>query len=160
MPKRNEPSIAEFIEWVSKLDDPYKVFLWTLINVISLYAMITVGVGIDPDSIKEYILDTIIKTQGNNTFNFIWSAIVKPILSIGGIIQLLISLYGIWKFRWLGVVVSLTGFVGWVFLIFKTMNNWPQEVLWMGAILVIASYIIARFSSKLRFDQDGRAIIE
>lgn len=56
--------------------------------------------------------------------------------------------------------VSLTGFIGWVFLIFKTMNNWPQEVFWIGAILVIASYIIARFSSKLRFDQDGRAIIE
>lgn len=103
MPKRDEPSIAEFIAWVSKLDDPYKVFLWTLINVISLYAMFTVGVGIDSGSIKEYILDTIIKTQGNSTFNFIWSAVVKPILSIGGIIQLLISLYGIWKFRWLSV---------------------------------------------------------
>lgn len=160
MPERNEPSIAEFIDWVNKLDDPYKVFLWTLINVISLYAMITIGVGIDPNSIKEFVIDTVIKTNGNETFNFIWSVIVKPILSIGGIIQLIISLYAIWKFRLLGVIVSITGFVGWVFLIFKTMNNWPQEVFWIGAILVLASYLIARYSSKLRFDQDGRAIME
>lgn len=160
MSRRDEPSIAEFIAWVNRLDDPYKVFLWTLINVISLYAMITVGVGIDPDSIKEFFVDTIIKTNGNNTFNFIWSAIVKPILSIGGIIQLIISLYSIWKFGWLGIVVSLTGFIGWVFLIFKTTNNWPQEVFWAGAVLIVISYGFARYSSRLNFDQEGRAIID
>ena len=160
MTGRKEPSIAEFIGWMNKLDDPYKVFVWTLINVISLYAMITVGVGIDPESIKEFVVDNIIKTQGNETFNFIWSAIVKPILSIGGIIQLIISLYAIWKFRWLGIVVSVTGFIGWFLLIFKTTNNWPQEVFWIGAILVIISYLIARYSSKLKFDQEGRVIID
>ena len=160
MPKREEPSIAEFIEWINKLDDPYKVFLWTLLNVISLYAMITVGVGIDPDAIKEFVAGTIIETYGDETFNLIWSAIIQPILSIGGIIQLIISLYAIWKFRWLGVVVSLTGFIGWFLLIFKTTNNWPQEVFWAGAILVIISFVFARYSSKLKFDQEGRAIID
>ena len=160
MSRKNEPSITEFIIWINQLDDPYKVFLWTLINVVSLYAMITVGVGIDADSIKEFVAGTIIETYGDEAFNLIWSVIIQPILSVGGIIQIIISLYAIWKFRWLGIVVSLTGFIGWFLLIFNAINNWSQEVLWTGIILVLISAGIAKYSSKLKFDQEGRVIMD
>lgn len=153
MSRKNEPSIAEFIAWINQLDDPYKIFVWTLINVISLYAMSTIGIGIDSDSINEFVADTIIETYDDESLNFIWSTIIQPVLLIVGVIQLIISLYAIWKFKWLGAIISITGFVGWVLIIFRLGNNWPEEVLWIGIILVIISGGFARYSSKLEFDK-------
>jgi len=160
MSRKNEPSIGEFIEWINRLDDPYKIFVFTLFNVISLYAMTTVGIGIDPNSINEFVAGTIIETYGDETLNFVWSNLIQPVLLIVGIIQLIISLYAIWKFKWLGMIISITGFVGWVFVIFRLGSNWPEEVLWAGIVLVIISYVFARYSSKLEFDNEGRVIMD
>ena len=91
--------------------------------------MTTVGIGIDTNSINEFVAGTIIETHGDETLNFVWSTLIQPVLLVIGIIQLGISLYAIWKFRWLGVIISITGFVGWVFVIFRLGNNWPEEVL-------------------------------
>ncbi len=85
---------------------------------------------------------------------------IQPVLLIIGIIQLIISVYAIWKYRWLGVIISITGFVGWVLVIFRLGNNWPEEALWIGIILVIISGGFARYSSKLEFDQDGKVIMD
>ena len=160
MSKKNEPSIAEFITWINQLNDPYKIFVWTLINVISLYIMMATGIGIDPDSINEFVAGTLIETYGDETLNFIWATMIQPILLIIGIIQLLISLYAIWKFKWLGMIISVTGFIGWSLVIFRLGNNWPEEVLWIGIVLVIISYGFARYSSKLKFDQEGGVIMD
>ena len=160
MSRKNEPSIGEFIAWINQLDDPYKVFVWTLINVISLYAMTTVGIGIDPNSINEFVAGTVIETYGDETLNFIWETVVQPVLLIIGIIQLIISLYAIWKFKWLGAIISVTGFIGWVLVIFRLKNNWSEEIFWAGIVLVIISYVFARYSSKLEFDQEGRVIMD
>ena len=48
-----------------------KKIVFTLFNVISLYAMTTVGIGIDPNSINEFVAGTIIETYGNETLNFV-----------------------------------------------------------------------------------------
>jgi len=160
MSRKNEPSIGEFIEWINRLDDPYKIFVFTLLNVISLYAMTTVGIGIDSNSINEFVAGTVIETYGDESLNFIWSTMIQPVLLIVGVIQLIISLYAIFKFRWLGIIISVTGFAGWILLIFRLKNGWSEETLWIGIVLVIISYGIARYSSKLNFDQEGRAIMD
>ena len=156
---KKEPSIGEFIAWINQLDDPYKIFVWTLINVISLFTLTTIGIGIDKDFINEFVAGTIIETYGDKMLNFIWSTAIQPVLLIVGVIQLIISLYAISKFRWLGVIISVTGFIGWVLIIFRLGKNW-SEVLWIGIILVIISYVFARYSSKLDFDQEGRVLMD
>ena len=58
------------------------------------------------------------------------------------------------------MIISITGFVEWIFVIFRLGNNWPEEALWAGIVLVIISYVFARYSSKLEFDNEGRAIMD
>jgi len=157
---KREPSLAEFIEWIQRLDDPYKVFLFTLLNAIFLYAIVTTGHGIDLDSIRELVVGTVIETLGDETLNFLWTVIFQPILSFAGLIQLVISIYAIWKFRWLGVIVSVSGFVGWILLFFTSYYGWPQIVFWIGIVLVVVSYVIARYSSNLKFDPEGNVIFD
>ncbi len=157
---RREPSIAEFIAWIHQLDDPYKVFLFSLLNAIYLYAVITIGHSIDPDTIKGIFLGELIESLGNETLSWFWVNLFQPLSFVAGMVELAICLYAIWKFRLLGAVVALSGFVGWVILLFRISMQWPQEVFYFGVALVLISFIVAVMKSSLKFDDSGRVVMD
>ena len=44
--------------------------------------MTTIGIGIDPNSINEFVAGTVIETYADESLNFIWSTIIQPVLLI------------------------------------------------------------------------------
>jgi len=85
---KKEPTITEFIKWVSKLNDSYKIFLFSTINALFLFVYITTGQNIDPDSIKELIVSSFVKSTGNEALNSLWANIAQPILWVIGLLQI------------------------------------------------------------------------
>ena len=157
---KREPSYSEFIEWISQLDDSYKVYLFSIFDAIFLFIAIKFGIGIDPDSLKELVVDSFIPVFGNDTLNVIWKTILQPALWIIGLIQTGISVFTIWRFRILGLVVSTTAFFGVLLLLLSANYSWPQWVLYVSIAVIGISYIIARRNSNLEFDNDGRVIYD
>lgn len=157
---KRDPSYSEFVEWISELDDSYKVYLFSLLNAIFLFVMVKFGIGIDPDSLKEMAIDTFVTSLGNEALISIWKFFVQPVLWIFGLIQLGISIFAIWKFRILGVVITSTAFFGLLLLLVSASSGWPQWVMYVSFAMIVASYIIARINSKLSFDRDGNVIYD
>jgi hypothetical protein len=153
---RREPSIGEFIDWVRELNDPYKVFVFSLLSAISLYAIVQFGHDIDPSTINEIFLGELIKSFGNESLVWFWANVFQPISLIAGILELLVCLFAIFRLGIVGLIVSITGFVGWIILIFKITLNWMPEIFYVGTALVIISFVIARITSRLDFDNEGR----
>ena len=146
--KRNSEEIG-MITRVSQLDDPYKIFCGALLNAIGFFAMITIGVGINPLAIYEYLLDEIIEMQENSTLSFIWSG-VGIILSVWGIIQVLVSWYIVWKFGKIGIIIFVTGFIGVLLVIAPEVNGWHPWDFYIGMILAVISIGCAIYSSEIK----------
>lgn len=155
---KQDPSYSEFVEWVSQLDDSYKVYLFSLLNALFLFIAIKFGIGIDPDSLKELVVGSVITSFGSETLNIIWKNILQPALWVIGLIQIGISIFTIWKFRMLGLIVSSTAFFGLLLLLFSANYGWPQWILYTSVCMIGVSYVIARRNSKLKFDKDGNVI--
>ena len=159
MPK-SEPSIVEFLAWIRKLDDSYKIFLFSLLSAFFLFVTLSTGQSIDPDSINELIVGAFVKSLGNESLILIWAYLARPILFVGGILQILISLYAIYKFGLIGMIVSSTGFVGLFLLLLSASFNLPQPLVYISLALIIFSYLLARWKSNLQFDDEGRVIMK
>lgn len=157
---KRDPSYSEFIDWVSQLDDSYKVYLFSLLNALFLFITVKFGIGIDPDSLKELAANSIITSFGNETLSAIWKNVLQPALWIFGLIQTGISIFTIWKFRLLGLVVSTTAFFGLLLLLFSASGGWPQWVMYTSIGMIGVSYVIARRNSKLEFDRNGSVIYD
>ncbi len=95
MSRRNESSIEEFIEWINRLDDPYKIFVFTMFNVVFFVYCDNSRNGLDPNAINEFVAGTVIETRSDESLNFVWPTLIQPVLLIVGIVQLTISLYTI-----------------------------------------------------------------
>jgi len=54
----NFQDTVRFVNWVNKINDTYKIFLFSTLNAIFLYVTLTTGKSIDPDAIKQ-LLDEI-----------------------------------------------------------------------------------------------------
>ncbi|AFS80046.1 hypothetical protein NKOR_00640 [Candidatus Nitrosopumilus koreensis AR1] len=152
---KREPSIVEFIEWIKELDDPYKVFLFSLFSAISLYVIVQFGHDIDPATINEIFLGELIKSLGNETLIWFWANVFQPVSAIAGILELIVLLYAIFRLGIIGLFVSITGFIGWIILIFRITLDWIPEIFYVGVVLVLISAIIAKINSNLDFDEQG-----
>ncbi len=141
-----------FVNWVNKLNDTYKIFLFSTLNAIFLYGTLTTGQSIDPDAIKQLVVGTFIKALGNPQLISAWG-IIQYVLAIIGIIQLGLSVYAILKYRLKGIVIATFAFIGWFGLFYSAKHLWPQWVLWIFLGLIIISIVIARADSKLKFDK-------
>lgn len=157
---RDELSYSDFVHWISKLDDSYKVYLFSLFNAIFWYVSLSYGVNIDPDSFKELILGSFITTTGNVTLISLWKILVQPLLMASGFIQLGLSLYAIWKFGKLGITISILAFFGLLLLLITSHYGLPSGLLYVGVIMIGISYFIARKASRLRFDKDGNVVYD
>ena len=144
----NFQETAKFVNWVYKLDDIYKIYLFSTLNAIFLYIDLTTGQSIDPDAIKQLVVDTFIKTLGNPQLIFAWG-VISYILAVIGLIQLGLSIYAIQKYRLKGIIIATFAFIGWFGLFYSTKYSWPQWVLWILLGLIIISIVIAKTDSKL-----------
>lgn len=153
----NFQDTVRFVNWVNKIDDTYKIFLFSTLNALFLYVTLTTGKSIDPDAIKQLVVGTFINTLGNPQLISAWG-IIQYVLAIIGIIQLGIYIYAILKYRLKGIVIATFAFIGWFGLFYSTKYSWPQWVLWILLGLIIISSVIARASSKLKFDKEGKVI--
>lgn len=153
----NFQDAVRFVNWVNELDDTYKIFLFSTLNAIFLYGALTIGQSVDPDAIKQLVVDTFIKALGNPQLISAWG-IIQYVLAIIGIIQLGLSISAILKYRLKGIVISTFAFIGWFGLFYSSKYSWPQWVLWILLGLIFISIIIARVSSKLEFDKEGKVI--
>lgn len=153
----NFQETARFVNWVYELDDAYKIFLFSMLNAVFLYVTLITGQSIEPDAIKQLVVDTFIKTFGNPQLILAWG-VISYFLFIIGIIQLGLSIYAILKYRLNGILIATFAFIGWFGLFYSSNYSWPQWVLWILLGLIIISYFIARTSSKLDFDEEGKVI--
>lgn len=158
MPRRKKNDV-EFLEWVNRLDDPYKVFLFSLISAIFFFVFLTTGIQIDPDSLRELALGEIINSLGNDLVSSIWDNFVGPVLTIIGLIQVGISIYAIYKYGKTGIIISGCGFFGILGLLFTT-KGLPNETIALWLPMITASWFFARKNSKLKFDRDGKVIMD
>lgn len=164
-----EPSLAEMIDWIMKLDDTYKIFLLSTLYALFLYSILFIGVDITQEGIYALTINTFIIALANmvkyHLIRLILDGItivVSFIFYLIGLNSLFVSFYRIWTYRLLGIVIALTGFFGW-FLLFVLdlklqLNNIYINAFCLG--LVIVSAVLAKLNSNLKFDNEGRAIME
>ena len=160
MPNNDEPNFQDtirFVNWVNKLDDTYKIFLFSTLNAIFLYVTLITGKSIDPGAIKQLVVGTFINTLENPQLTSAWG-IIQYVLVIIGSIQLVIYIYAILKYRLKGIIIATFAFSGWFGLFHSTKYSWPQWVIWILFGLIIISSVIARADSKLKFDKEGKVI--
>ncbi|MEM4241638.1 MAG: hypothetical protein QXW08_06005, partial [Candidatus Nitrosotenuis sp.] len=105
-------------------------------------------------------IDSIVTSLGNEALTTIWKGFVQPVLWIFGLIQLGISIFAIWRFRILGVIVSSMAFFGFLLLLFSASLGWPQWIMFISVAMIGLSYIIARRNSNLSFDRNGNVIYD
>jgi len=147
----------EFIAWINQLDDPYKAFLFSIINAIFLFAFLSTGINIDPDALRELIIEKLIFSLDNEILNTLWNNLLGPILLIFGIIQVIISLYAIYKYKILGLLIAAPAFFGMLGLLY-TSSGLPGEIAIIWVVMIGFSLYIARRNSKLDFDRNGKVI--
>ena len=159
MPRNDESSIAEFIAWINQLDDPYKVYLFSLINAVILFILLTTGINIDPEALRELAFGQIIKLLAPAAIGSLWNNFIAPALGIFGVIQVGLSIYSIYKYRLQGIIISGCGFFGMLGLLYTT-KGLPFNTVWLWLPMIVISWFIARHNSNLEFDTNGNPIFD
>ena len=121
---------------MSRSEGLWVIFVLTFINVLVLHILNVTSIG--------RIIGGVIDTYGDPGSGIIWGVILS-IISMHGLIQLGIISLAIWKYRVIGGIVSITGFVGWI-LIFNVVGGANPMISIMGIILIVISAGIARSS--------------
>jgi len=142
-------SIGEFIEWIQKLDDSYKIWLFGTVNAIFSFIYISTGQQVDPDSLKQLVFGAFIQSLGNNALDLVWTYIASPGLFVYGIIQTVLLLLLIWKKGPLSISIALTSFFGWITLFLASRY---EVLVYLALIFIFGSYVVARHYSKLKFN--------
>ncbi|MCL4383606.1 hypothetical protein M1278_03150 [Candidatus Marsarchaeota archaeon] len=165
-----QPSLYKMIEAVLKLDDTYKIFLLSTLYAIFLYSRLFIGINITLEGIYTLTINTFITALANNMIQYhlvrlvldSLIIIVSFVFYIIGMRKLMISFYKIMTYRLLGVVIALTGFAGWFLIFVINLQLHINSETWdtICVILIVCSYLLARFNSKYKFDKEGKAIME
>lgn len=154
-----DPNISDFIGWVNRLDDPYKVYVFSIFNAIILFIFLTVGINIDPESLHQLAIGQIIKSLTPTSIGSLWNNFVEPALAIFSVIQLGLSIYSIYKYRLQGIVIAGCGFFGMLGLLYTT-KGLPFNTIWIWLPMLAISWYIARRNSSLKFDKNGNPIFD
>ena len=110
------------------------VFTGTFVNVLVLYILHATDII--------HVLGGVVETQGTEA-STLWYTSVNFFLFIYFVVQIFISLITIWKYGWRGIIVPITGFLGWNMVIPALLNNALSVEFTVGVILVIISAAVA-----------------
>ena len=151
-------SLIEIIKQIMRLDDTYKIFLLSTLYAIFLYSILFIYIDITPEGIYALTINTLITFIANLIQNHLTrlalgglTIIVSIILYFMELVKLLESFYKISHYKWLGITIALTGFLGWflVFVINLQLNI--HNILYDGLciLLIGISFFLAALHSKL-----------
>ena len=151
-------SFIEIIKWIMKLDDTYKIFLLSTFYAIFLYSILFIGIDITPEGIYTLTINTFITSIANLIQNYPTRLalggliiVVSIIFYLIGLVKLLESFYKIGRYKWLGITIALTGFLGWflVFVINLQLNIHSTLYDGLCILLIGISFFLAASRSKL-----------
>lgn len=151
-------SFIEIIEWIMRLDDTYKIFLLSTLYAIFLYSILFIGINITPEAIYTLTINTFITSIANLIQNHPirlalggLTIVVSIIFYLIGLVKLLKSFYKIGSYKWLGITIALTGFLGgFLFFVINLQLNIHSILYDALCILLIGiSFFLAALHSRL-----------